>query len=478
MGKGRWLCIDQGGQSSRAGVFDDDGRLLSVGRAPVETQRPSAARVEHAPEALAASVLTAITDALAPLPDAGRGIRGSALATQRSTLVCVDRRSGAALSPMMSWQDRRGAAELEAAAAGQAERIIEVTGLRLSPHYGVGKLRWCLARLDAVRTAAGEGALVAAPLAAFLLQRLGVTRETWRVDHVNASRLLLMDLRTLEWSDELLALFGVDRAMLPVLAPCRFAYGTLCVGAMAAPLLVSIGDQPAALFGAGRPRDGTVFVNIGTGAFIQCATGGEPRRAPGLLTSVGGSDADSRLYVLEGTVNGAASAVDAALSDLGLRAPSPGELEAAFSDIARAPLYLNGVSGLGSPDWVPGFESRYVGSGSPLACLAAVYESVVFLIMRNLKVMRRAAALDRIVLTGGLARVDFLAQRLASLSGLPVERPEDGEATLNGLAALLRGGFAGEEVSVQVFDPEPDDVARSRFGHWTAELDAAIAASA
>jgi glycerol kinase len=477
MGRGRWLCIDQGGQSSRAGVFDDDGRLLCLGRAPVETQRPSADRVEHSPDALAASVSAAIAQALELLPDAGRRIRAAALATQRSTLVCVDRRSGTALSTMMSWQDRRGAAELEAGAAGQAERIRELTGLRLSPHYGVGKLRWCLANLESVRTASARGTLVAAPLAAFLLHRLGVTGDAWRVDHVNASRLLLMDLRTLEWSDELLAIFGVERGALPDLAPCRFAYGTLRAGGLAAPLRVSIGDQPAALFGAGRPRDGTVFVNMGTGAFIQCATGSEPRSAPGLLTSVGGSDESSRLYVLEGTVNGAASAVDTALSELGLAAPSADELDAAFAAIAEAPLYLNGISGLGSPDWVPDFESSYVGGGPPLARLAAVYESIVFLVTRNLEIMRRAVTLERIVLTGGLARIDFLARRLASLAGVPVERPEDGEATLHGLAALLRGGAGSPTAAATVFAPEADAVARSRFEDWTAELDAALAAA-
>jgi glycerol kinase len=289
-----------------------------------------------------------------------------------------------------------------------------------------------------------------------------------------------LDLRSLDWSDELLALFDVGRTTLPVLAPCRFDYGPLRAHGIDVPLLVSIGDQPAALFSAGYPREGTVFVNVGTGAFIQCATGSEVRTAPGLLTSVGGSDERSRLYVLEGTVNGAASAIDSAQSQLGLAPPSERELDNAFARIASAPLFLNGVSGLGSPDWVPGFESRYVGDGPPLARLAAVYESIVFLIVRNLEVMRRGTPLERIVLTGGLARLDFLARRLASLSGLPVERPEDGEATLHGLAALVRGGVATSATSAPPstrFAPEPDDLARARFAAWTAELEAALDAA-
>ncbi|HEU4616691.1 MAG TPA: FGGY family carbohydrate kinase [Gammaproteobacteria bacterium] len=475
MGQGRWLCIDQGGQSSRAAVFDDEGRLVTLGRASVETRRAGPDRVEHSPKAMADSVAAAIAQALERLPDRGRSLSAAGLATQRSTLVCIDRKSGAALSPIMSWQDRRGAAELEAAAGGSAARIREVTGLRLSPHYGVGKLRWCLAHIDDVAAAAAERRLVAAPLAAFLLQRLGVGNGAWQVDHVNASRMLLMDVQALDWSQELLELFGVDAGMLPLLVPCRFAYGNLRAGDVEVPLAVCTGDQPAALFGAGPPRPGTVLVNIGTGAFIQCATGDVPLSVPDLLTSVGGTDGTSRLYVLEGTVNGAASAVAAALEELGLAAPSGPALDAAFADIERAPLFLNGVSGLGSPDWAPDFESRYVGEGAPLARLAAVYESIVFLIVRNLDVMRRTVPLERIVLTGGLARVDFVARRLAALSGVAVRRPESGEATLHGLAAWLRGGVPAEEpASATAFEAEADGVARSRYAAWTAALEAAL----
>jgi glycerol kinase len=474
MGVGCWLCIDQGGQSSRAAVFDEDGALLTLARAPVETLRRGAERVEHSPEALLTSVSTAIGAALEGLPNAGRKLKGAALATQRSTLVCAERGSGAALSPIVSWQDRRGAAELEAVAGAHTDRIRELTGLRLSPHYGAGKLRWCLANLDAVKAAAARGTLVAAPLASFLLHRLSVGGD-WQVDHVNASRLLLMDLRTLEWSGELLELFGIDPRALPTLEPCRFRYGNLRAGGVELPVMVSTGDQPAALFGSGRPHPGSVFVNIGTGAFIQCATGDVPLSAPGLLTSVGGSDEHSRLYVLEGTVNGAAAAVASALDELRLAPPSSRDLDAAFARIAEAPLFLNGVSGLGSPDWVPDFESRYIGEGHGLVRLAAVYESIVFLIVRNLEVMRRSLRLERIVLTGGLSHIDFIARRIAALSALPVERPVDGEATLRGLAALLRGGSAGEaEIPAATFGPETDDLARTRYEAWTQELEASL----
>ncbi len=475
MGTGRWLCIDQGGQSSRAAVFDARGGLVALGRAPVATLHPAQDRVEHAPDALAASVTAAVTAALEALPDAGRALAGAALATQRSTLVCVRRRSGAALSPVVSWQDRRGAAALESRAGARRGRIEALTGLKLSPHYGVGKLRWCLEHLDAVRAAASEGELVAAPLAAFLLKRLGVG-PAWQVDPVNASRLLLMDLERLQWSPELLDVFGVDPNMLPVIRPCRFPYGRLSVGAVDVPLSVCTGDQPAALFCAGPPRPGDVLVNIGTGAFLQCATGGRPLRAPGLLASVGWQEAGARTYVLEGTVNGAAAAVERSLGALGLEAPAPERLAAALAGVDAAPLFLNGIAGLGSPDWVPDFASRFVGEGTALERLAAVYESIAFLILRNLDAMRRRLPLERIVLTGGLARLDWLATRLASLSGLPVHRPDRTEATLEGLRFLL-GGAAPAAVRATVFEPAPDSAAAARYARWTDALEAALVAA-
>jgi glycerol kinase len=469
----RWLCIDQGGQSSRAAVFDERGRVVAFGRASVETSRPDLYRVEHDPDALVRSVSTAISAALETLGDGGPALRGAALATQRSTLVCAERGTGRALSPIISWQDRRGAAELDAAVGPRAERVRELTGLRVSPHYGVGKLRWCLAHLDPVRGAARRGELVAAPLAAFLLYRLGVG-ATWQVDPVNASRMLLMDLETLDWSPELLALFEVDAAVLPLIRSGARSYGMLRADGVEVPVRVCTGDQPAALYAAGRPPVGTVVVNVGTGAFIQCATGAAPVRAPGLLTSVGAAEEAAPLYVLEGTVNGAAAAVESALDALGMSAPTEQELDAAFAAIAEAPLYLNGVSGLGSPDWVPDFASGYVGEGPPLARLAAVYESIVFLIVRNLAAMRRSVPLGRIVLTGGLARIDWLAQRLASLAQLPVERPEDAEATLHGLYTLLAGRAPEAEKGATTFEPVPCDGADARYAEWTALLEAAL----
>jgi glycerol kinase len=472
-----WLSIDQGGHASRAAVFDLRGEIVAYAEAPLSTERLGQ-RVEHASAELVASVRAAIAGVCAKLGSRASEIEAAGLATQRSTLVCARRSDGAALTPVVSWQDRRGAEDL-ARFADSAARIKTITGLQLSPHYGVGKIRWLRRHDGAVQQALAAGDVVAAPLASFVLHALGAG-TAWQVDPANASRTLLMDMHTLQWSAELLELFAVPDTLLPEIRPSRFDYGRLDCNGVSIPLTVVSGDQSSALFCAGMPPAGTAFVNIGTGAFIQTVTGTRPIVDPSLLASIVWDSGVERLYVLEGTVNGAGAAIDAMLEPLGLSGPPPREkLPELLARIEDAPLFLNGVSGLGSPDWVADFPSRFVGApASAELKLAAVYESIVFLILRNLQRMRGRVVISEIILSGGLARIDWIAQRLADLLALPVRRPRVQEATALGLAHLLAAGrLAGLERQAQtLFHPRSADGAVARYRRWTEALDAALAA--
>jgi glycerol kinase len=472
-----WLCIDQGGHSTRAAIFDRSGAIVALASAAIETVRREPHYVEHDAAALIDSVDHCIVQAAAAVGSRVAEIEAAGIATQRSTLVCASRRSGRALTPLISWQDRRGLADIEQFHS-HAERISDITGLRLSPHYGLAKLRWCLQHMPAVRQSGDAGDLVGAPLASFVIHHL-CGADAWCIDPVNASRTLLMDARSLSWSAELLQLFDLPRGFLPDIQPCRSQWGGVGVGGYSVPLRVATGDQAAALFCVGEPRSGTAFVNVGTGAFIQAVAGSTLIADPALLGSVAWQDPDRRLYVLEGTVNGAASAIDAVSTEIGCRLDPEGpELAAALADIAHAPLFLNGVSGLGSPDWVADFASRFVGDGEPVLRLAAVYESIVFLIVRNLDHMRRRLPVAEITLTGGLAQSDWIAQTLANVSGMPVARLAESEATLVGLAYLVSDGqIHGSEASMR-FEPSSAAVAVDRYREWTAAMDAAVRAPA
>ena len=194
--------------------------LRADAKRAVATVTASGGRVEQDADELADSLARAAEQALAAAP--GASVLAAGLATQRSTIVCFRRPHGPALGSALSWQDRR-AADWLAAFAPHAARIRELTGLPLSPHYGASKLRWCLDHRPAVARARADGALCAAPLAAWLVARL--TGATPRVDPANASRTLLFDSARLDWSPELLVRFGIDRVWLPDLAATQDRYG-------------------------------------------------------------------------------------------------------------------------------------------------------------------------------------------------------------------------------------------------------------
>jgi len=465
------LALDQGSHASRAVLYDASGAELAQASVAVATRREGGDRVEQDADELVLSLLEAARDACDAGVARGRPIVAAGLATQRSTVVCWERRSGRALTAAISWQDRRHAAWLGRLHVSPA-RVRTITGLPLSPHYGASKLRWCLDHVPAVRRAAAAGDLALGPLSSFLMSRL-LSERPCLADPANASRTLLYDPSALDWSPELLRLFGIDRAQLPDCTATRRVYGTVVAGGQTMPLLACTGDQSAAAFAFGRPEPSRALVNVGTGAFIQRVVPGRVPLPPGLLLSVLCADETGVLRSHEGTVNGAGSAlewlrdrvaldVDRALASLS--ATSPG--------LVAAPVFMNGVGGLGAPYWEPRFPVEFVGAGDDRERLAAVVESIAFLLCVNLEVLQRAAPLQRILISGGLARSDYLCRCLAATSGLPVERRSLAEATARGVAFLAAGEPGSwQPVPVErVFAAETDPVLATRYATWRREM--------
>ncbi len=465
------LALDQGSHASRAVLFDATGCEVAQACQPVGTRREGSDVVEQDPEELVASLQTAALDACESLAAQGRPVVAAGLATQRSTVLCWDRRSGRALTVALSWQDRRNA-EWLARLHPHTAHVRAITGLPLSPHYGASKLRWCLDHEPAVRVAAVDGYLAAGPLSSFLLARL-VPGLPCTVDPANASRTLLYDPSALDWSDALLGLFGIERRHLPACVTTRHAFGSLTAGTQTIPLAVCTGDQSAAAFAFGRPDPHSALVNVGTGAFVQRVAPGDAPLPDGLLRSVLCADASGVLHAHEGTVNGAGSAldwlrervaidVDRALAAL---APAPGATE--------PPIFMNGVGGLGAPFWRPDFPVEFVGDGDDTARLAAVIESIAFLLCVNLDALDRAAPLERIRLSGGLARSDYLCRCLADTSGLAVERYALAEATARGAACLAAGEPASWRAPPleRVFTSTGDAALAARYKRWRSEME-------
>ena len=470
-----YLALDQGGHASRALVFDAGGALVTSASVPIATQRTDPGHIEHDPDELVETLRRAIDTVSRELP-AGRRIHAAGLATQRSSMVCWNRHTGAALSPVISWQDRRNATWLEGLATRAAE-IRARTGLVLTPHYGASKMRWCLDHLPAVQEARAAGELVMGPLASFLVCRL-VEGRPLLADPANASRTQLWALATRDWSPELLVLFGIDAALLPRAVTSRYAYGNLATPAGPVPLTVVTGDQSAVPFAFGPLDPATAYVNLGTGAFAQRPVSGPLPDAPRLLVSVVWSTADHVDYLLEGTVNGAASALDW----LAEREGVPLTALLRLADVALAthetpPLLINGVSGLGAPFWVSNLESRFIGAGSRGARVLAVLESIAFLLQANLEEMQpHGPALTGLLVTGGLSANDYLCGCLGSLSGLPVRRTEDPEATARGLARLVAGDAASAWPVAHGTSQPPvlNKELAQRYRLWRRELEQAL----
>ncbi len=463
-----YLVFDQGGHASRAFVFDERGEVVASGMREIAPRRPRPGFVEYDPDEMLQSLQEALQEALRRLGDGRKRLVAAAMATQRSNVACWNA-DGAPLGPLISWQDRRAAERVDELAR-KSRFIHERSGLFLTAHYGASKLRWCLDNVAAVAQAYERGRLGFGPMAAWLAARL--TNGAAAADVVNASRTQLMNLDTLDWDDDLLAIFNVPRKPLPPCVPNIWRYGGL-LQAQGLELKLVSGDQSVALFAHGELDEQTAYINTGTGAFVSRPSGRRRIYAERLLTSVVHSDGRHSEYVLEGTVNGAGAALEWFRREYGV-ADLYQRLDGWLQDAASpAPLFLNGVSGLGAPFWVPNFKSRFVGEGDTGQLAAALVESIVFLLYVNLLEMAKYLKQPRrLRVSGGLARLDGFCQRLADLSGLPVYRPRELEATARGAAFLLAGRPRDwpELAAPEVFAAKDNAALRDRFDRWRREM--------
>ena len=457
------LALDQGTHASRALLLDQDGQVLARSLHPVALARPQPGHVEQDAEQLVSSLQAAIDDVLHTLTHAQRdAVRACGIGTQRSTVLAWQR-NGVVQSDAISWQDTRGAAQIEALQK-HADSIRKLSGLPLSPHYGASKLHWLHQLLG------NDPQLHIGPLAAFLLHRL-CGADSCAVDHSNAQRMQLLDIQRLAWSRQLAGWFEVPLDRLPPCKPVQHDYGVLSEHGI--PVTALCGDQNAAWFGCGGQETHSALVNLGSGAFILAA---QTDTAPDvLLTSIARSDARPFCeYLLEGTVNGAGTA----LHWLQQQYPQQ-DIKAGLSDwleqVSSPPLFINTVGGLGSPWWQQGPPPAFLPDDDRTSVAeraVAVAESILFLVQYNLEQIQQHQTLTRLRVSGGLSRVDALCRKLANLSGLPVQRVEDAEASALGVAWLAAGGpshwhMAGE---VQQFEPQTDTGLQARYTRFIEQL--------
>jgi glycerol kinase len=465
------LAIDVGTLSVRAAAYDQNGRQHAFAERAVALNRLSSTHVEQDPLELQSKVWNCINEVLSTPVVRERGVAAAGLASQRSSIVAWDRESGAPLTPVLSWQDRRGSDYLKPLAHHSAA-IKDLSGLFLSPHYGASKMRWLLDNVPDLASHAHAARLAMGPLAAYLIASL-VEGHPCIVDHVNASRMQLVDLQSRQWSPDLLARFGLSQALLPACQPTQSAYGMLAGTTI--PLRAVNGDQNAALYGTGALDEETLIVNVGTGAFAILPTGNQPVHHPRLLTAIANSTVDGATYLLEGTINGAGAALEWVSELLGVDKPSH-QLDAWVPAVHAPPVFVNAVGGVGSPMWNSTLEPYFVSEGTVQEKVVAVAESIVFLIRINLEAMTNTGrGVKRIRVTGGLSRSDALCQLLADATQRVVVRPEIKQATSLGIARLAGGLPASSDMdSAETvedhFLPRPNRGLQNRYRVLCTEL--------
>lgn len=475
------LVLDQGSTATKAALLDESGRILVREEVAVES-RADGEHVELDAQALLDGAVRALERcARGASPDA------LALACQRSTCLLWERDGGRPLTPALSWQDRREAARVEALTASAAT-VARLTGLRLSPHYAAPKLAGLLAAHPDLARRAENGEVVAGTLDAWLIHRLTGHPST---EPGHAGRTLLYDLEADGWSTELADLWGIPEAALPPLlpsrAPARGAEEQRAAGRRegaaaprgdwrGVPLVAVLGDQQAALLGHGGWNAGTCAVHFGTGAFVLLGTGDRIRRHEGLLSAVlastsaaGSGRRSSRRFQLEGTINSAGSAVDAAVE-------CSGEDLDAWRDRALSedgtPLLLPALAGVAAPWWRPDVSGLVAEGGEPPdgpALLTAVLAGLAQRVADIVAAMDEAGEAPRSLHTSGkLTRLSGFMQRVADATGVAVEVAREEEAGLAGLWRLTRDTAADPPAPpARRFEPRWSTAKRERErGRW------------
>jgi glycerol kinase len=475
------LAIDQGTTSSRAMVFRRDCTVAATAQEEFPQHFPRSGWVEHDPEDLWRSVLATSRAAIASAGLAARDIAAIGIANQRETTLVWDRATGRPIHNAIVWQDRRTAEMCRKLKDAGGEALVTArTGLVLDPYFSASKIAWLIDRVPGARAKAERGELAFGTVDTFLLWRLtaGAVHAT---DATNASRTALYDIHRNAWSDELCALFGVPRAMLPQVHDCTADFGATSAELFgtAIPIRGIAGDQQAALIGQACFTPGMMKSTYGTGCFAILNTGATVVKSNHrLISTIAYRLGGQTTYGLEGAIFIAGAAVQW-LRD-GLRVvPSvaaTGAMAQAADD-AQDVILVPAFVGLGAPHWDADARGALFGltrGTGPNELARAALESVCFQTLDLVEAMRADCdALAQTVLRvdGGMVASDWTMQRLADILAAPVDRPIVMETTALGAAYLagLQSGlypephaFAERWALDRRFAPAMDAATRAR----------------
>ena len=450
------LAIDQGTTSTRAMVFDHEGKVVSTGQLEHEQIFPRAGWVEHDPMEIWNNTREVIGQALSRADITRHDVAAIGITNQRETAVVWDRETGVPVYNAIVWQDTRTQSIVDRFAAdGGVERFKETVGLPLSTYFAGTKIVWILENVDGAREKADAGELMFGTTDTWVLWNLtgGTDGGVHATDVTNASRTLFMDLKTLSWDESILDVFGVPKSMLPEIKSSSEVYGTVESSNLLreVPIAGILGDQQAATFGQVAFEVGEAKNTYGTGNFLIFPTGTEIVKSDnGLLTTMAYRLGDGEPhYALEGSVAVTGSLIQWLRDNLGLisSAPEVEELAKTVDDNGGA-YFVPAFSGLFAPYWRSEARgalvglTRFVNKGhiARAALEATAFQSKEVLDAVNADT---GEPLKEMKVDGGMVANDLLMQFQADILGVPVVRPVVAETTALGAAyaAGLAVGF-------------------------------------
>ncbi|MBN3930128.1 glycerol kinase GlpK [Streptomyces verrucosisporus] len=470
-------AIDQGTTSSRCIVFDRDGRIVSVGQKEHEQIFPEPGRVEHDAAEIWTNVQEVITEALDKAGITREDVRALGITNQRETTLLWDRATGEPVHNAIVWQDTRTDALCRELGrnVGQ-DRFRRETGLPLASYFAGPKIRWLLDNVEGLRERAEAGEILFGTMDSWVIWNLtgGTEGGVHVTDVTNASRTLLMNLRTMDWDPRICESMGVPMAVLPEIRSSAEVYGEARGALAGVPVASALGDQQAALFGQTCFSPGEAKSTYGTGTFLLLNTGSEAVNSyNGLLTTVGYRIGDQDpVYALEGSIAVTGSLVQWMRDQMGL-INSAAEIETLASSVEDngGAYFVPAFSGLFAPYWrsdargVIAGLTRYV---TKAHIARAVLEATAWQTREIVDAMEKDSRVELTALRvdGGMTSNNLLMQCISDVLDAPVVRPMVAETTCLG-AAYAAGLAVG-------FWPDTDALRANwrRAAEWTPRMEA------
>lgn len=445
------LALDQGTSSSRAIVFDHEGRICATAQKEFPQHFPKPGWVEHDPKDIWSSEASVIAEAITSMGINGLNIAGIGITNQRETTIVWDAETGEPVYNAIVWQDRRTSEYCDSLKEQNLTGFIrEKTGLIIDAYFSATKIRWILENVPGARARAEAGKLRFGTVDTWLLWNL--TRgECHMTDVSNASRTMLFNIHTLNWDEEIMKLFGIPMSMLPEVHSSSEIYGytKTTIFAHKVPVAGIAGDQQAALFGQMCTTPGSVKNTYGTGCFLLMNSGTKPiTSSHNLLTTIAWKIGDTVNYALEGSIFVGGSVVQWLRDGLGI-IKSSSEIESLAMTVPDngGVYFVPALTGLGAPYWDQYAKGTICGltRGTTAAHIArAALEGIAFETMDIVNAMEHDAGikLAELKVDGGASRNNLMMQFQADILGTKVIRPKVTETTAMGacyLAGLATG---------------------------------------